>query len=344
MMKWSILFKVYLLLFIYFCCCYLFACLHIVSCSNLIFPPVVVVMSSANVDAQPVKCREMTAKTVGADCTTALAVALTAAIPISIIDYSIMARVAGVTNSSIAELFRGAKTVLFRPHRFFLPCAENKCALVYYVCATTYGLTYVGSNVSKSYCESHGMAERANLTAGVVSGVINTVLTVWKDSIILKALPPVNPNDLSSAKKPVPWITRGLFCGRDTLTCIGAFTIAPMLASWLSKRAYHYRSAKSIEDTKDKFPLPLSTADTAQIITPAMLQFVTTLMHISAIRYRQTYPNFTWKDLSDSLKATYISATLLRMCRIFPAFGLGGIFNRNLRSDLLTRAQISDSN
>eukprot|EP00796_Vickermania_ingenoplastis_P005515 gene5515-3977_t len=289
-------------------------------------------------EAPIVRCREMTVKTAAADCSTAVAVALSAAIPISIIDYSIMARVAGVTNSSISELLRGAKTVLFRPHRFFLPCAENKCALVYYVCATTYGLTYVGSNLSKSYCESHGMADKANITAGITSGVINTVLTVWKDSIILRALPPANPNDLSNAKKPVPWITRGLFCGRDTLTCIGAFTFAPMLANWLAKRCYYHKGPQKIED-ENKVRLPLSTADTAQIITPAMLQFVTTLMHISAIRYRQTYPNFTWKDLSDSLKATYISATLLRMCRIFPAFGLGGIFNRNLRSDLLEKAQ-----
>lgn len=289
-------------------------------------------------DSTPVRTRQMTAKTVAADCSTAVAVAITAAIPISIIDYSIMARVAGVTKSSMSELFRGAKTCLFRPHKFFLPCAENKCALVFSVCATTYGLTYVGSNLSKSYCESHGMADKANLTAGVVSGIINTVLTIWKDSIILRALPPANPGDISNAKKPVPWITRGLFCGRDTLTCIGAFTLAPMLAIWISKHAHYYKSPKTIED-EGKITLPISTADAAQVITPAALQFVTTLMHISAIRYRQTYPNFSWKDLSDSLRATYVSSTLLRMCRIFPAFGIGGIFNRNLRADLLEKAQ-----
>lgn len=285
-----------------------------------------------------VRTHEMTGKTVTADCSTAVVVALTAAMPISIIDYSIMSRVAGVSKSSLAELLKGCKTILFRPHKFFLPCAENKCALVYYVCATTYGFTYIGSNLSKSYCESHGMLDKANLAAGISSGVINTVLTIWKDSIILRALPPVNPKDLSNAVKPVPWMTRALFCGRDTLTCVGAFTFAPMLASWLGSYTYYKKSPPKVEDTK-KIPLPISNADAAQIITPAVLQFVTTLMHISAIRYRQTYPNFTWKDLSDSLKSTYISATLLRMCRIIPAFGLGGILNRNMRADLLEKAQ-----
>lgn len=290
------------------------------------------------------KVQQFTAKTAAADCTSAVAVALTAAIPISIIDYSIMARVAGVSNSSMKELGRGIKTLLLRPHRFFFPCVENKYSLVYSVCATTYGFTYIGSNLSKSYCESHGMTAQANLTAGIVSGVINTVLTIWKDSVILRQLPPVNAADLTNAIRPVPWITRGLFCARDTLTCVGAFTLAPMLATWLGGYFYHHKKRPGVPEVQlpeemDKHSLPLSTADAAQIATPAMLQFLTTLMHITAIRYRQTYPHFTWKDLNDSLKATYISATLLRICRIVPAFGIGGIMNRHLRSGLLDTAE-----
>lgn len=290
------------------------------------------------------KVKEFTASTAAADCATAVAVALTAAVPISIIDYSIMARVAGVSKSSGQELLKGIRTVLFRPHKFFLPCAENKCALVYRVCATTYGLTYIGSNLSKSYCESHGMPAEANWAAGIVSGVINTFLTIWKDSIILRALPPVNPNDLSSAKKPVPWMTRALFCGRDTLTCVAAFTLAPMIAVWLSGFTYHQRriphaNGLVLPENEGKVKLPLSPVDTAQIVTPALLQFLTTLMHITAIRYRQTYPHFSWTDLSESLKSTYLSSTLLRMCRIVPAFGIGGIMNREMRSALLDRAE-----
>ncbi|KAG5466724.1 hypothetical protein LSCM1_00900 [Leishmania martiniquensis] len=289
------------------------------------------------------KVKNFSGATIAADCSTAVVVALTAAIPISIIDYSIMARVAGVAPSSTQELVKGVKTVLSRPHKFFLPCAENQCSLVYRVCATTYGFTYIASNLAKSYCEAHGREKDANLAAGIASGFTNTVFTIWKDSLILRALPPANPRDLSNAMKPVPLLTRALFCGRDTLTCIAAFTFVPTVASWISGYAYYQKRLPQapdavLPDSEGKVRLPISCADAAQMLTPALLQLLTTLMHITAIRYRQTYPHFSLKDLSDSLRSTYFSSTLLRMCRIMPAFGIGGILNREIRSSLLDKA------
>ncbi|CCW65850.1 unnamed protein product [Phytomonas sp. EM1] len=291
------------------------------------------------------KVKHFTAATSAADCTSAVVVAVAAAIPISIIDYSIMSRIAGVTDSSLKELFKGIRTVLFRPHKFFLPTKENKCCIVFCVCATTYCFTYIGSNLSKSYCESHGMANEANLAAGIVSGVVNTLLTIWKDSVILRQLPPKNTTGSSVNAKRIPHLTRGLFCARDVLTCVAAFTLAPMLADWLTHYAYYHkkiegipRDAKLPED-ENKVRLPMSVSNTAQIVTPALLQFVTTLLHITAIRYRQTYPNFDWKDFTQSLKATYVSSTLLRMCRIIPAFGIGGILNQRMRTNLLDKAE-----
>ncbi|EPY42739.1 hypothetical protein AGDE_01184 [Angomonas deanei] len=241
------------------------------------------------------------------------------------------------------SFFKGIRTVLTRPHKFFLPCAENKCALVYCVCATTYGFTYMGSNLTKSYLESDGRSvAQVNFAAGLVSGFINTGLTIWKDSVILRALPPVGSNAASSNKK-VPFLTRSLFCGRDVITCLAAFTIAPMMATWLSQYFYHHKKVHgeivTLPEDEGKRHIPVSTADAGQVITPALLQFFTTLLHITAIRYRQTYPKFDVKDLADSLRATYISSTLLRICRIIPAFGIGGIMNREMRSNLLDKAE-----
>ncbi|KAH9597446.1 hypothetical protein LSM04_006615 [Trypanosoma melophagium] len=291
----------------------------------------------------PHRARTFTAGVVMADVTTALAVGATAAIPISIVDYSIMARVAGVTDSSMRELWRGTKTLFLRPHRFFLPCAQNKCSLVYGVCTVVYSSTYIGSNTTKSYCEAKGYSqEYCNLAAGIMSGVLNTITTVWKDGIILKNLPPANAETAAAAMKPVPWLTRGLFCARDTLTCVAAFTIAPMVATWLTQYCYNRtENAKRANPlpVEGKTHLPLSTVDTAQILTPAVLQFVTTLLHITAIRYRQTYPNFSMADLNQSLRQTYLSSTTLRIFRILPSFGLGAIFNREMRSKMLDRAE-----
>ncbi|EAN89167.1 hypothetical protein C3747_61g217 [Trypanosoma cruzi] len=289
------------------------------------------------------KVRHFTPSVVMADVATALVVGAAAAVPISIVDYSIMARVAGVTDSSLRELWRGTKTLFLRPHRFFLPCAENKCSLVFAVCFVVYTSTYIGSNTMKSYCEAKGCTpESANFAAGIMSGVANTITTVWKDGIILRSLPPVNAEMLANSKKPVPWLTRGLFCTRDTLTCLAAFTIAPMVANWLSRHCWNpaeNAKKKLPEPVEGKVKIPLPTADMAQLLTPAALQFATTLLHITAIRYHQTYPKFSMGDLQSSLRDTYLSSTMLRVVRILPSFGVGAILNRELRSDLLDRAE-----
>eukprot|EP00331_Platyophrya_macrostoma_P001935 CAMPEP_0176423928 /NCGR_PEP_ID=MMETSP0127-20121128/10559_1 /TAXON_ID=938130 /ORGANISM="Platyophrya macrostoma, Strain WH" /LENGTH=281 /DNA_ID=CAMNT_0017804939 /DNA_START=3 /DNA_END=848 /DNA_ORIENTATION=- len=239
------------------------------------------------------------------DFATATMVGISAAIPISVIDYSIMAKVAGVTDSSKRELIKGAKTLFTSPQKFFLPCAENHYFTVYRACTTVYFSTYLFSNTTKSLCESSGKFtyDQTNLMAGICSGFINIALTVWKDGIILKVLPPKNAEDLKIAKAPVPLFSRAMFATRDMLTCIAAFTIAPKVADWLSGR---YRPDQ----------LPLSSADCSQIVTPAALQTATTLIHITAIRYQRTGGNLA-----------------------VPAFGIGGILNREARWSLLDKAE-----
>ncbi|CCW72324.1 unnamed protein product [Phytomonas sp. Hart1] len=291
------------------------------------------------------KVKHFTTATAAADCTSAAVVAFSAAIPISIIDYSIMARVSGTTDSSLKEFFKGIRTLFLRPHKFFLPTKENKCCIVFWACTTTYLFTYIGSNLAKSYCEPHGTVNEANLAAGIVSGAVNTLFTMWKDGVILRQLPPKNTTNSLTNSGRIPYITRGLFCTRDFLTCAAAFTLAPMLADWITRYTYYHKrieglpkDAKLPED-EGKVRLPMSISNTAQIATPAALQFVTTLLHITAIRYRQTYPNFDLKDLTQSLRATYLSSTLMRICRIIPAFGIGGILNQKIRTNLLDKAE-----
>lgn len=85
-----------------------------------------------------------------------------------------------------------------------------------------------------------------------------------------------------------------------------------------------------------KSGIPLSAMDAGQIVTPASLQIATTLIHITAIRYHKT-DSLAIADLASAIKANYVSATLLRVARIVPAFGIGGIFNRETRWNLLDK-------
>lgn len=286
-------------------------------------------MSTAtNEPRKPHKVKHYNAGVFFSDFATAAMVGFAAAIPISAIDYSIISKVAGVAenNSSLKELSKAFKTILFRPHKYFLPCAENKYAKVYGACTSVYFLTYLFSNTAKSTFESqHYTPEKTNLAAGVFSGIVNILMTVWKDGIILKALPPKSEADRLLALKPVPLFSRSLFAVRDMITCIAAFTIAPVVGAYLAASPAYKQSGS-----------PLTANDAGQIITPASLQVLTTLIHITAIRY-QRKEGLVMSDLADAIKANYISATLLRVTRIVPAFGIGGIFNRETRWKLLDK-------
>ena len=94
---------------------------------------------------------------------------------------------------------------------------------------------YLFSNTAKSVCESqHYAPDKTNLAAGVFSGLVNIGMTVWKDGIILRALPPKSEADRLLAMKPVPLFSRSLFAVRDMVTCIAAFTIAPVVGAYLA--------------------------------------------------------------------------------------------------------------
>lgn len=279
---------------------------------------------SASQPANYRKAKHYTPSVLAADVATAAAVGLTASIPISIIDYSIMAKVAGVAESSRAELFKGIRTLFRAPHHFFLKTEGNHYATVYRACSVVYFSTYLTSNSTKSYFESRGW--EPNLAAGIASGLVNIAATVWKDGVILKVLPSKKAEDIAKAKLPVPYFSRFLFAVRDMATCVAAFTIAPVVATYL---AANYRREQ----------LPLSAADCGQIVTPAALQTITTVIHITGIRYHATQGNLSMASLAQSVRENYVQSTLLRICRIIPAFGIGGIFNREMRWSLLDRVE-----
>lgn len=247
------------------------------------------------------------------DVGAAVAVGLVAAIPVSVIDYSIISKVRGFSESSFVELKKGLTTFLLRPHKFFFKTPENHYAVVYRAVAVVYAFTYIFANLTRSYCDANNWnPDYIGYAVAVTSSIANIGLTVWKDGVILKVFP--------QKQLPVPIPTKIAFAIRDFITCLAAFQYAPMLAARLSAR---YKPEE----------LPLSAGDCGQVIVPASLQVFTTVIHIVAIRYQATNGKLTLQDASLALKKDYINSVFLRICRIVPAFGIGGIGNRNMRNN-----------
>ena len=271
--------------------------------------------SQSSQDAAPAP---YTAAVFAADCATSAAVALAIAAPVTIIDYSIMMKVSGVAPSIRHGLKEGFSTLLLRPHHFFLRNPANQYALIYRVVAAVYGLTYLSSNIAKDAMESRGFGDNEiNWARGIVSGGVNTILTVFKDSFILRNLPMASSG--APAPKFVPMLSRVGFCVRDVVTCVAAFTLVPMFAQWLTT-VYHGDAAPAVASNKT----------VSALTVPAAMQFFTTAMHIAAIRYQRTYPNPSWRDVSDSLRRDYMGSVAARIGRIIPAFGIGSLGNAAL--------------
>ena len=274
---------------------------------------------------KPKTVRTVDGRTVFSDVATACVVAGACSVPISIIDFAIMAKVAGVVPSMGVQLKAGVKTLFTNPKNFFfVDTPTTYYSLVYRVCFATYFLTYSTANTTRSYYEAQGAApEQIAWMCGITSSIVNTGMTVIKDSIILRVLPGKFVG--AAASNYVPYLSRFGFAFRDTLTCVAAFTLVPLLRDNLQIRFPEWSPGKC--------------KTIASLMTPCAMQLITTSVHIPSIKYQRMYaPAMKWggKDgyaagIAAQMRLDFVSALRLRVFRIFVAFGLGTLMNSDLR-------------
>jgi len=282
------------------------------------------------------KVQMFTPKVVAADLASAIVVGATVAIPISIIDFAIMVKVAGLAPSNMHTVKRGIETLFKRPYNFFIKDPADKSShftRVYHLCASVYITTYIAANVQRSYSEGKEKdpaPESVALKCGISSSAVNIVGTVWKDTnilLVLRMLEQKAGKTLSGAPY-VPWLSRFGFALRDFCTCVAAFTIVPLFREYL----------------KENQDLSHQRAQTvSSLFTPCSIQLATTAIHIPSIIYQRQYnPTKKWagpegylQAIGQALRTDYTGALRMRVMRIFAAFGIGGLGNAELRPRLL---------
>lgn len=296
-------------------------------------------------------------KVVVADVLSAITIGCCVAIPISIIDYAIMAKVAGVVPSMGHQVKAGLACLVKQPQHFFLyDTPTTKYSTIFKLCVGVYGGTYVLANTTRSFTEGYqkdASAESVAFKCGVTSSAVNIALTIWKDSNILRVMPK-NPaaNAATAAgtaaagtaagkaatetakaateKVFVPMLSRLGFAVRDMATCVAAFTVVPLLKDYL-----HHTYPEQIS-VRQAYTI-------ASLVTPSSIQFVTTGIHIPSIIYQRMYrPDRRWSGpegyatgIMNALRKDYTGALRMRIVRIFVAFGIGGIGNAELRPRVL---------
>ncbi|KAL5091197.1 hypothetical protein Trisim1_003169 [Trichoderma cf. simile WF8] len=249
----------------------------------------------------------------GADATSAACAGALIAPIITIIDRSIMENASG-RNSLAASIRSSLTTLLTRPQALFF---SRPCALVF----ALYGGTYMTANALDTASSTISNRPASSVTSGpgkfAASSAANVGLCVYKDQVFVRLFGPPG-----AVPRPVPLPSYVLFTMRDCLTIFASFNLPPLLAPWMDDRL------------SDKMRRYVSGLTAAQFIAPASVQLFSTPVHLLGLDMYNR-PNGSWRQRWQVVRSNWLISTAARMCRIIPAFGVGGVVNTKTRRHLM---------
>jgi hypothetical protein len=125
------------------------------------------------------------------------------------------------------------------------------------------------------------------------------------------------------AAKPLPFSSYLLFGTRDSLTILAGFSLPPLISKQILQPTFPQMNPK--------------TADVvAQLTVPCAMQFLSTPLHLLGL-HLYNFRNSTRTARILNIKKFYWGTAFARIGRIFPAYGIGGVINRQLRESLNDR-------
>ncbi|TYZ63120.1 hypothetical protein PybrP1_008203 [[Pythium] brassicae (nom. inval.)] len=236
-----------------------------------------------------------------ADVTAAATASFAVAPFITIVDRAIIenasgARPLGVGIRELARAFARRPLAFVRTREF---------AIVFGL----YTATYASANATDSLCD---FAERdSQMPKFAATTAVNMSLCIAKDRAFAQMFGVVAPSAF-------PLAAVGLFAVRDSLTVAASFN-APKAV------------ARKLQDDTGVDPARARTA--AQLLCPALVQFVSTPLHLLGL---DLY-NHKGAGAAAHLRVVrreYLKSAIARIGRIGPAFGIGGIGNAHCRETL----------
>lgn len=172
-----------------------------------------------------------------------------------------------------------------------------------------YTATYASANAIDTVCEFTESDNQMPKFLGTTA--VNMSLCIAKDRAFAQMFGVMAPSAF-------PIAAVGLFAVRDSLTVAASFNAPKVVAKKLERDA-------GVEPSRAK--------TTAQLLCPALVQFVSTPLHLLGL---DLYNN---KGASAAQHARfvqreYVKSAVARIGRIGPAFGIGGVGNTYCRENL----------
>lgn len=208
-------------------------------------------------------------------------------------------------------------TLLSTPAKLFHTVALSLPARL--VFAVYFG-TYATANVIDTMTT---FAEKPPKTSGAIkfagTTAVATGLTIYKDARMARYFG-------TSKLAKVPMTTYSLFTMRDAMTIYASFNLPAMVASKLGNVA-----GANTKILGNLLADEVTRQKTAQFVLPAAAQFLTTPVHLLGLDFFNRQQRLSIGTRVARVARDLTLAIPIRMVRIVPAFGLGGIINTSSR-------------
>lgn len=220
-------------------------------------------------------------------------------------------------NTLKASLLRSFKELITRPQKLIF---SKPFALI----CMLYGGTYATANTLDTITSTVQNKPATLVTAGTLkfaaSSTANIGLCLVKDKAFVRLFGPGGP------PRPVPGPSYILFAARDCMTIFASFNIPPLLGPMLN------------EKMSEEMQKTISGQTIAQFVAPAGIQLLSTPMHLLGLDlYNRHGKDVTWADRWSIVKKNWGVSAAARICRIVPAFGVGGVVNKKVRGSLMEK-------
>ena len=210
------------------------------------------------------------------------------------------------------------KTFLLQPHKLIFSKPFGLICMLY-------GGTYLTANTLDTLTSTIQNKPATLVTSGTskfaASSTANISLCLFKDQAFARLFGPGGP------PRPVPQPSYALFTLRDCMTIFASFNLPPLLGPVISG---------SIGQELQK---SLSGQTIAQFLAPATIQIFSTPMHLLGLDLYNRGKGITWGDRWAIIKKNWGVSAVARMCRIVPAFGIGGVVNGKVRRGLISKLE-----
>ncbi|KAL1843078.1 hypothetical protein VTJ49DRAFT_3213 [Mycothermus thermophilus] len=287
-----------------------------------LIPPTPPILRSTTADPEPRNTKNLASR-LGVDLLSASIAAGLVAPFITIIDRSIIENASG--RRPLSHSLRTSLTTLLRhPAQTLL---SRPCALVF----TVYAATFLTANTLDTAVATARALPVTHVDAGVVkfaaSSAANIAACAYKDQAFARLF------GAGVVSRPVRWSSYVMFAARDCMTVFASFNVPPVLGPVLTGLMDGDGEGGSVS--------VVSGQTLAQFVAPAAVQPVSTLSHLWGLDLYNHPAGATgasgWRERWGRVRRSWAVSTAARVCRIVPAFGLGGVVNSKVRQELMGR-------